>query len=74
MFQGTFLENNEYISSKKGVVWRGLNKLDYIGMFDQRCEGKEFCRNDNNQSLERNRHLNSLSANIILIFASVEAF
>ena len=43
-------------------------------MFNQRCERKEFCCNDFNQSLERNRHLNSLSANIMLFFSSVEAF
>ena len=43
-------------------------------MFDQRLEKKEFCRNDYHQSLERNSHLTALSANIMLIFALVEAF
>ena len=68
MFQVPFMENYEQISSKK------RSKLDYIGMFHQLWERREFCRNDYHQFLERNWHLNALSANIMLIFALVEAF
>ena len=38
-------------------------------MFDQRLQRKEFSRNDYHQSLERNLHLNALSAYIMLVFA-----
>ena len=55
MFQGTFLENKEQISSKKRIRLKRFEQDGlHIGMFDQQLEREEFCRNDYNQSLERN--------------------
>ena len=69
--KGHFWKTMNRFHQRKGAVCRDLNKMGYIGMFDQRLEGKEFCRDDYHQSLE---HLNALSANIMLVFALVEAF